>query len=174
MENGIEKVIPIAPVAIPKLNLGKPPVKETKPSAGEMVDQAFNAAIVSTVENDAKVQTELLESAEKVIHNRTNAIKADAEREEKEAHFNNKKSACECFGYNESTTEKWAVTMMGIWHGVITAIWILIGMFTFAPVTFVAKKISVIIKKTWVAVAAAILIYALIATSPLWLRLIGG
>ena len=89
MENGIEKVTPIAPV-IPKINLGKPPVKENKPSAGEMVDQAFNAAIVSTVENDTKVQTELLESAEKVIHNRTNAIKADAEREEKEDNMSKK------------------------------------------------------------------------------------
>jgi hypothetical protein len=138
----------------------------------DMVQQAFNAAVVNTVQNDVKVQEELLESAEKVIHNKTSEIKAQAEKEEKEAYFNNKKSACECFGYNETTTEKWAVSIMGVWHNVITAIWLVLGALTFAPITFVAKKISVIIKSTWLAVVFAVIIYLAVATSPYWVGLL--
>ena len=61
---------------------------------------------------------------------------------------------------------------MGIWHNFITAIWIIIGMFTFAPITFVAKKLSVIIKTAWLAVLCAIIIYAAVALSPLWVKLL--
>ena len=161
-----------APVII-QVGANQPPPQPVEiPSASDMVEQAFNQAIVATVKNEEKVQKELLESAEKVIHNKTSEIKAKAETEEKAAHFNNKKSACECFGYNEETTEKWAVSAMGIWHNIITAIWIFLGMFTFAPITFVAKKISVIVKRTWLAIVIAILIYAAITTAPLWLSLI--
>lgn len=147
---------------------------EVKPtvSAENMVEQAFTEAVAVTVKNDENVQKEIMHNAEKVIHNKTSALKAEAEREAKEAHFNNKKSACECFGYNETTTERWAVSLMGIWHNFITAIWIIIGMFTFAPVTFVAKKLSVLIKTAWVAVLFAIIIYALIVCSPFLFRLI--
>ena len=146
------------------------PVKEQ--TAGDMVEKAFKQAVVATVKNDEKVQSEILHGAEKVIQNKTEEIKARAEREAKEAHFNNKKSACECFGYNEATTEKWAVSLMGFWHNFITAIWIIIGMFTFAPVTFVAKKLSVLIKTAWLAVLISVVIYIVVALSPFWVKLL--
>lgn len=165
------KVPPIMPTIEFKTPTPEPK-KSIVPTAGEMVEHAFNEAVVATVKNDERVQCELLEGAEKVIHNKTSEIKARAEMEEKEAHFNNKKGACECFGYNETTTEKWAVSVMGMWHNIITALWIVLGMFTFAPVTFVAKKLSVIIKNTWLAVAVAVAIYGIFALSPLWIGLI--
>lgn len=143
-------------------------------TAGDMVEQAFNEAVVATVKNDEKVQNEIMHSAEKVVRNKAHELKARAETEAKEAHFNNKKSACECFGYNETTTERWAVSLMGAWHNLITAIWIFIGMFTFAPITFVAKKVSVIIKTAWLAVLIAIIIYAIAVSSPFWVELISN
>lgn len=149
------------------------PKKETEPiKAGDMVEQAFSAAVVATVTNNEKVQGEIVEGAEQVISNKTKAIKAQAELEAKEAHFNNKKGACECFGFNETTTEKWAVTLMGFWHNIATALWIIVGMFTFAPITFFAKKVSVIIKKAWLAVLIGILIYAAVALSPWWVKIL--
>ena len=161
---GIVKVV-AAPLAEAK------PTTEAKEStsAGELVEKAFNEAVCVTVKNDESVQTEIMHSAEQVIRNKTQELKARAETEAKEAHFNNKKSACECFGYNEATTEKWAVSLMGFWHSVLTAFWIVLGMFTFAPITFVAKKLSVIIKTAWLAVLIAIVIYIAIALSPLWI-----
>lgn len=145
--------------------------KKENATAGNMVEQAFTEAVVATVKNDEKVQSEIMQSAEKVVRNKAQELKSRAETEAKEAHFANKKSACECFGYNETTTEKWAVSLMGIWHNVITAIWIFIGMFTFAPVTFVAKKLGVIIKSAWLAVLIAVIIYVVAVLSPFWLEL---
>ena len=133
-----------------------------KDKTTELVETAFNQAVIHRVTTDENVQKELLDSADKVVKNKTNAIKARAEQEDKETHFNNKKGACECFGYNETTTEKWAVNVMNAWHNVMTAIWLFLGFFTFAPITFVAKKITVIFKKSWIAITLAIILYLLI------------
>lgn len=161
----------IAP--IPKLDINYVSIKKPDaPRAGEMVEQAFSAAVAATVANSEKVQSEIVEGAEKVIQNKTSAIKAQAEIEAKEAHFNNKRGACECFGFNETTTEKWAVSAMGVWYNIITAIWLFIGAFTFAPIIFVSKKVRVIIKTAWVSVLVAIIIYLLAVLSPLWVKLL--
>lgn len=146
--------------------------QEKKPQdrASELVDAAFGQAIVKRVVEDESVQSELLESADTVIHNKMNAIKARADREDKETHFNNKRGACECFGYNETTTEKWAVNLMSLWHNVMTAIWLVAGFVTFAPITFISKKISVIFKKAWVAITLAVVIYLAVLAAPFLTR----
>ena len=151
---------PVTPV----INFDKTPeavMKTEKPkdTAGELVENAFNQAIVHEVVNNENLQSEMLNIAGTVVKNKTNAIKERADQEEKEAYFNSRKGACDCFGYDETTTEKWAVGYMNFWHNIMTAIWIFIGCFTFAPITFIAKKIKVIFKKAWLAVVLAILIY---------------
>lgn len=135
--------------------------------AGQMVNAAFDQAVVHEVQTSEELQQELLTGAEQVIKNKVNAIKNEAEREDKAAHFNNKKGACECFGYNEQTTEKWAVNYMNAWHNVFTAIWITLGMVTFAPITFIGKKLKVIFKLTWVAMIVSVLIYAAAVLLPI-------
>ena len=142
------------------------------PTAAEMVDQAFSAATAAIIQNDKGTQQDIMTGAGQVIQNETARLKSEAEKASKEAHFNNKKDACICFGFNETTTEKWAVSMMAAWHNVVTALWIFVGMFTFAPVVFLAKKIRVIIKTAWVAVLLAIVLYVAVALSPLWMRLL--
>lgn len=138
----------------------------------EAVEQAFTQAEYLVVKHDERAQCEIARGAEEVVRNRTLEIAADAERKAKEAHFKNNKSACECFGYNETSTEKWAISAMGIWHNIVTAIWIVIGMLTFAPITFIARKLGVIIKTAWIAVVLSIIIYAFVVTAPFWIKLI--
>lgn len=150
-----------------QIQFNQEPQKQEKDKATQLVESAFNQAIIERVANNENVQKELLDSAEKVIDNKLNKIKSDTEKEDKEAHFNNKKGACDCFGYDEPTTEKWAVNVMNIWHNAMTAIWLFIGFFTFAPITFIAKKIGVIFKKAWVAVVLAIVIYLAVILIPL-------
>lgn len=156
---GETPTVPVIPFEKPA---EKRETKTEKDTTTQLVEDAFNQAVIHRVATDESVQKDLLDSAEKVVKNKTNAIKERADLEDKTAHFNNKKGACECFGYNEATTEKWAVNVMNAWHNVMTAIWLFIGFFTFAPVTFVAKKITVIFKKTWVAIVLAILIYLIV------------
>ena len=170
----IEKQIAERKNAVSNIQFEKVQAKQEQPNnSKEIVDIAFQSALVHKAKNDENVQKELLESADTVIHNQLNAIKARADQEDKETHFNNKKGACECFGYNEATTEKWAVNVMSLWHNIMTAIWLFIGFFTFAPITFVAKKITVIFKKSWVAVSLAIVIYLIVVVGiPLLTHLI--
>lgn len=167
IEQEIQKRKQSQAVDVPAISFDDQPKKQEEAkahdTAGELVESAFNQAVVHRVATDENVKNELLDSAGKVIKNKTNAIKERAEQEEKEAYFNNRKGACDCFGYDEATTEKWAVNFMNLWHNVMTAIWIFVGCFTFAPITFVAKKIKVIFKKTWIAVTLAVFIYLLVA-----------
>lgn len=162
--------------AIPEIHF---PVREEAPPsvpamdrAGELVEEAFGQAVAAQVTNNAEVQRDLLDNAERVIKGKVGAIKSRVEQEDKEAHFNNKKNACECFGYNEATTEKWAVDLMNLWHNIMTAVWICIGFVTFAPITFTAKKITVIFKKSWVAILLSIVIYAAAVGLPILLGLL--
>ena len=151
---------PVAPV----INFDRKPeqaenTEKPKDKAGELVENAFGQAIVHSITNNKELQSEMLDIAGDVVKNKTNEIRERTNKEEKEAYFNNRKGACDCFGYDETTTEKWAVKVMNFWHNIMTAIWIFVGCFTFAPITFVAKKIKVIFKKTWVAVTLAMIIY---------------
>lgn len=177
----VQEPVPAEPkVVAPVINFSKVKPEPLEPAkvdpgsaapavskAGEMVNAAFDQAVVHEVATSEELQQELLEGAEQVVKNKVNAIKNEAEREDKAAHFNNKKGACECFGYNEQTTEKWAVNYMNAWHNVFTAIWITIGMVTFAPITFIGKKLKVIFKLTWVAMIVAVLIYAAAVLLPI-------
>lgn len=146
--------------------------KSTAPTASEVVEQIFNGAVVQAVTNDNAIKEEIVDSAKDAIHNKTRAIKDQMEAEAKEAHFNNNKGACECFGFTETSTEKWAVTIMKMWYRIMTVIWIIVGFVTYAPITFIAQKIGVIIKKTWLAVVVSGLIYVIFATSPVWIGLL--
>lgn len=140
--------------------------KPTKPLTSELIEQSLGQAIVHKVTTDDKVQERLLSTADKVIDNAMNEAESEAETADKKAYFYNKKGACECWGYDEDTTDKRFVKLMSIIHSIFTTVWIAIGAFTFAPIVFVAKKISVIVKKTWIAVVIAILIYLAIILIP--------
>lgn len=154
--------------AVPAILFDRPAKSGSKlAAASEIVEQAFNQAVVHTVATDESAQQSLLDSAEHVIRSKAAAISARADLEDKTAHFHNKKGACECFGYSEESTEKWAVNFMALWHNIMTIIWLFVGVFTFAPITFVAKKITVIFKRTWVAIALAIIIYIVAVGGPI-------
>jgi len=158
MEEEKQEIKPIEEI---KFNLEKKKEEEVKKpdNAGALVDSAFQQAVVVQVQNDEDVQKQLLDGAKKAVQNKVDAITERTEQEAKEAYFDNRKDACACFGYNEKTTEKWAVNYMNWWHNFFTAIWITIGMVTFAPITFIGRKLKVIFKQTWLAMVLAALIY---------------
>lgn len=141
-------------------------VKPTKPITSELIEHSLGQAIKHKVITDDKVQERLLNTADKVIDNAMNEAESEAETADKKAYFNNKKGACECWGYDEDTTDKRFVKLMSIIHSIFTTVWIAIGAITFAPIVFVAKKISVIVKKTWIAAVISILIYLAIILIP--------
>lgn len=140
---------------------------------GELIDQAFNAALVAKVKSDVTVQEKLTGAAGKVIDSKVNTVVQKADTEDKESYFDNNVDACELFGYVEKTTEKSLVKTMKVAKYVMDTLYIwTIGMFLVMPIMFFANKVKVVIKRFWVAVILGIIIYALIVATPLLIGLI--
>lgn len=150
------------------------PVAEVKePDKNQqLVEGMFNQAILHEVTNNEELKENVLDAAKVYVDTEMQTIKTKVDTKNKEAVFDNNKDACESYGFNEKTTPKWAVGFMRWGYNVILAIWLFIGSFTFMPVIFVAKKISVGIKKTWLAGLIALLIYLGVTLTPIILAII--
>lgn len=133
----------------------------------ELVNTMFEQAVVHEVANNQELKDKVLDTAKKYTETKMQTIATDVDTEHKEAVFNNNKDACESYGFNEKTTPEWAVKMMKFFYNIMLAIWLFIGSFTFMPIIFVAKKISVGVKKSWIAMVLALLIYLGITFVPI-------
>jgi hypothetical protein len=71
-------------------------------------------------------------------------------------------SALDCFGMKEDKTEKWLLKCVKVWYYVMSFVWFLFGVATFAPIMFVSNKINVIFKDKKRSLIVSIGIYACI------------
>ena len=140
----------------------------------QLVEGMFNQAIVHEVANNEELKNKVLETAKTYVDTEMQTITTKVETKNKEAVFDNNKDACESYGFNEKTTPKWAVGFMRWGYNVMLAFWLFIGSFTFMPIIFVAKKISVGIKKIWVAGLIAVLIYLGVTLTPIILAIVNS
>ena len=140
-----------------------------KDKKDELVDSMFEQAVVHEVTNNEELKGKVLETAKDFVNTKADIIRTNVNTEQKEANFNNKKDACESYGFNEKTTPIWATNMMTFGYNIMLAIWLFIGSFTFMPVIFIAKKIAVGLKRTWIAVIFAILLYLGVTFVPILL-----
>ena len=147
-------------------------VKQTEDKKNELIDSMFNDGIKYQVANNEELQNTVLETAKTYTEAKMQVIKTNVDTEHKEAVFNNRKDACESYGFNEKTTPIWATKFMSVGYSAMLAIWLIIGTFTFMPVIFIAKKLVVGLKRTWVAVLFAVILYFGITLVPLLIALI--
>lgn len=133
----------------------------------QLVENMFEQAVVHEVANNAELQDNVLETAKVYTNTKMQTIKTKVDTEHKEAVFDNRKDACESYGFNEKTTPIWATKAMSWGYNVMLAIWLFIGTFTFMPIIFIAKKMVVGLKKTWLAVIFALLIYLAVTLVPI-------
>ena len=127
-----------------------------------IVQEMFHEAVKATVANDESLKGKVVDTAKKFTETKMQTIATNVDTEYKEAVFNNSRDACECFGSNEKTSPIYAVKMMTFFYNILLAIWIFCGAFTFMPVIFIFKRIQVGLKKTWLALVFAIIIYMLV------------
>lgn len=168
---------------IPEVNFGKV-AKDTMTtssakSSSEKIDATldilYQQAVVHTVAGDEEVQRDIMDTAKKVVTDKADALRNQAEKESKIAYFENNESACACFGYDEKTTHKSHVKIMAFWIYVLNTIYIFtLGFFVVSPICFILKKLKVVIKQTWLALLIALLIYVLIIASPFIAQKIQG
>ena len=145
---------------------------QTQNESLELVDEGIKAAVVHKIKNDETVQERMLNAADTLIDNKLEQAHNDSEREKKEAVFKNNKDACDLYGIDEKTVPTWVVRGAKMAHSFWYVVWLIIGFFTTAPIVFLAKKITVILKRTWVAVLFAILIYAAVIFTPILINYI--
>lgn len=156
---------PAVPAGVFQAEVEKP---QNADQVGEVVEQIFTQAVVHIVANDDPVKENLLSTAKQVVTDKADAIKFKAEKESKEAYFDNNKAACEIFGYDEKTTAKSHVKIMKFWAYLLNSIYIFtIGFFIVSPICFICKKLKVVIKHVWVAAILALVIYLAIVGLPI-------
>lgn len=147
---------------VPTINFAKTEIsgaKKEKTDKDQLIDAAFEQAVIHNIQNNEELQNKVLDTAKTYTETKMQTIATDVDTEHKEAVFNNRKDACESYGFNEKTTPIWATKFMSWGYNVMLAIWLFIGTFSFMPVIFIAKKVQVGLKKTWLAIVVAILLY---------------
>lgn len=137
-----------------------------------LVDRGVDAAIVHKITNDDDVKSRLLDTANDIINNKLDEKQNDSERDKKRAALENNKDACDLYGIDEKTVPIWVVKAAKIVQDFWYMVWIIIGFATTAPVVFLSKKLSVVFKRTWVAVLLAIIIYLAVVLTPLIINII--
>lgn len=130
-------------------------------SNSELVDNVFKEAVVHEIANSEDLKNDVLATAKEYTKTKMDVIRTEVDTEKKEANFNNKRDACESYGFKEKTTPIWATKFMTFGYSVMLAIWLFIGTFTFMPVIFIMKKVQVGLKHTWLAIVVALLLYAI-------------
>lgn len=138
----------------------------------ELVENMFEQAVVHQVANDKDLNQKVLSTAKTYTETKMETIKTKVETEKKEAVFDSNKDACESYGFNEKTTPTWAISCMRWGYNAMLAIYVFVASFTVMPVIFLMKKIQVAVKKTWIAIVLALLIYGLVVFTPKLIMLV--
>lgn len=137
-----------------------------------LVDRGVDAAIIHKIANDDEVKSRMLSTASDIINNKLDEKQQDSERDKKRAALKNNKDACDLYGIDEKTVPIWVVKIAKIVQDFWYIVWIIIGFFTTAPIVFLSKKISVVFKRTWVAVLLAVIIYLAVVLVPLIINIV--
>lgn len=147
---------------------------KTQDKNSALVENMFNQAVMHEVSNNENLKETVLDTANTYVDTKMKTLKKKVDTEHKEAVYDNNKDACESYGFNEKTTPTWAVNFMRWGYNIMLAIWIFIGSFSFMPVIFVAKKIAVGVKKVWLAVILALVIYLAVTLVPIILAIVNS
>lgn len=139
-----------------------------------LIEAAFEQATIAKLQNDEALRERVSTTAEKFVDTKMQGIQTSVDTEYKKVFYENRKDACESYGFEEKTTPIWAVKLMSIGYSVMLAIWLLIGTFTYMPVIFIAKKIKVGVKKTWLAILFALALYLIITVGVPFLSILVG
>ena len=150
------------------------PVIAEQSSKDKLIENVFEQAVINQVATNEDLKDKVLDTAQKYTETKMQTIATNVDTEHKEAVFNNAKDACESYGFNEKTTPIWAINFMKVGYSIILAIWLFVGSFTFMPIIFITKKIAVGLKKTWIAVIFAIVLYLGVTFVPILVAILNS
>ena len=130
--------------------------------AGQMVNNVFEQGVVHVVSNNEGVQAQILDTAEKVVRNKAEAIANQTTKEAQMSALEVNRDACENYGIQKDVS-LWKVNLMKMGSAFWFVVYFIIASLTIAPVTVFMKGLIGSVKKIWLAIILAVIFYLLIA-----------
>lgn len=129
--------------------------------AGEMVNTVFEQGVVHVVSTNEGVQNQILDTAEKVVRNKAEAIANQTTKEAQMSALEVNKDACENYGISKDVS-LWKVSLMKAGSAFWFVVYFVIASLTIAPITVFMKGLLGSVKKIWLAIIIAVAFYLLI------------
>lgn len=120
----------------------------------KVVQAVTNQATLTLVEQDEQVTKKVEDTAKRIIDSHI------AEQSDK-AQFDVNKNACEIYGV-EKTVPSWQQNLMKAGAGFWFVVYFIIATVTIAPISTFTFKLVNVFKKTWIAIAVAVITYLFI------------
>lgn len=133
-----------------------PAVKDDDPQA--IIEEIHKAAILHQVRNDEETNQKFIEQAKKTVANELDTIDQDNISRRQKATYNANAEACKCYGI-EDAVPLWQIRLMRAGHAVWFVIYWIFASVTICPVNVFVTGINAFIKRTWLSVLIAIIIY---------------
>lgn len=145
--------------------------KQGSAVAGEMVNDVFKQGVVHVVSNNEGVQAQILDTAEKVVKNKAEAIANQTTKEAQMSALEVNRDACENYGISKDVS-LWKVGLMKAGSAFWFIVYFIIASVTIAPITVFMKGLLGSIKKIWLAIIISIIFYLFIVVGiPLLIKL---
>lgn len=129
--------------------------------AGEMVNTVFEQGVVHVVSTNEGVQNQILDTAEKVVRNKAEAIANQTTKEAQMSALEVNRDACENYGISKDVS-LWKVGLMKAGSAFWFVVYFIIASLTIAPITVFMKGLLGSVKKIWLAIIIAVVFYLLI------------
>lgn len=129
--------------------------------SNKAVAQWLTCFIDSSVRDDTEVQDKLKAQSKSAINNVLDTIDKKIVNEQQTANFKANEAACNSYGI-EKTCPIWLQKVMKVGYNIWSFIYSIIAFFTIVPVNIFFQGISHFIKKNWLALIVAILLYLIL------------
>ena len=126
-----------------------------------IVKELHDRGLIQFVEGNEEVQTKIMLQVAKSIDIELSKIDSKGTNEaQNEAYCANKES-CKNYGV-DAAVEQWKIKMMKIGSGFWFIMYFIIASFTIVPVSVVTRGINTFIKRSWLSIIIAVIIYLFI------------
>ena len=134
----------------------------TNASTEEIISDLHKAAILNQVKNDEDTNAKFIQQAKKTVDNELNTINEENKNKRQQATYNSNKEACRCYGIADAVP-LWQVNLMKVGHSIWFVLYWIFATVTICPINVFMTGINAFIKKSWVSLIIALLIYLIFA-----------
>lgn len=154
-----KKKLEIEKLVEQELQAAKSPVFEKiKDDPDKIIADIHKAAIINQVQTDEATNKKFIEQAKKTVDNELGSINQENIAKRQKATYNANLEACRCYGV-EAAVPLWQIYLMRAGHAVWFVIYFLFASVTICPINVFVTGINAFIKRTWLSIVIAVLIY---------------